>query len=185
MNVPRRPAPHATAPENALGDAAGLLGDRLDNFLGRLGRIPGWAWGIAAIVVLVWTYPRRLREQVIAGVVLDDRLTVWMLSVVVVGLMVVAIALSFFVLRAVLHYMEQGRWPRRAVGVEMDELAHAESQLDRNAQRLSDAADETRKLRRTLSESRDTIIFLRGELARVRGVDQGGMDESQQRVERE
>jgi biopolymer transport protein ExbB/TolQ len=151
----------------------------MDNFLALLGRIPGQGWAALAIVTLVWTYPRRLHQRTVAGVVLDDRLSIWFASIVVIGLMVVVGAVSFFVLRSVLHYLEQGRWPRRAAGVEMDEMTRAESQLNRDAVELSRAADEIRKLRRVLKNSRDTIVYLKAELANERGSQPGRSDESQ------
>jgi hypothetical protein len=159
-------------------EPARALGRRLDQFLGLLGRLPGWSWGIAAVVVLAWTYPRQLHPRTVVGITLDDRLSLWISSVVMIGLMIVVGALSLFVLRSLLHYMEENRWPKRAAGVEMEEISHVGAQLQLDADVLSNAADQNHKLVRVLDEARDTIVFLTAELERARGAKQEGTDES-------
>jgi hypothetical protein len=155
--------------DNGPGDAARLLGRRLDRFLGLVGRIPNWAWTLIALITLASTYPRRGQSRVIVGIVLSGRLTVWFSNLVVIGLLVVVASLSVFAIRSLLHYMEQGRWPKRAAGIEMDALTLAEAQLHSDADEFSKSAEESRILARTLAEARDTIVFLTAELARARG----------------
>jgi len=158
-------------PETGPGDAARMLGRRLDRFLAHVGRIPGWVWTLAALITVIWTYPRHLDRRVLVGFVLDDRLSIWISNLVAIGVLVVLAAVSLFTLRSVLHYMELGRWPKRAAGIEMDEMTRVEAQLHRDADELSKAADQTRMVTRALNEARETILYLTAELARARDLE--------------
>ena len=123
---------------------------------------------MAGVVVLIGTYPRDGRRRTIAGIPLDDRLSNWLSRLVVVAALGVAATICFFVIRTLLRYMEQDRWPRRAAGLEMEELALAQKQLTQDADDLSSAADTVRILTRSLDNARDTVLLLHGELQRSR-----------------
>jgi hypothetical protein len=162
---------------SATAEAASLLGRRLDGLLSLIGRMPGWGWALAAVIALVWTFPMQLHERKVFGVVLDDRLTVWLANLVTIALMIVLSAASLFALRSLVHYMEEDRWPKRAVGIEMEEMVLVQGQLERGADHLSKAADEARRVEGTLEAARDAIVFLNAELERVRGERADGQDE--------
>lgn len=167
------------------GEAARLLGERLDRLFGWAGRVPGWAWTIAALITAVWTYPRKLHPDTMFGVALDDRLTVWLASLVTIALMLVIVALCAYAVRTILHFLEEERWPRRAIGVEMDDVARAHTQLRQDADQLTGAADAMRKVEGDMQNARNTILLLMGELERLRGERVGRRDDPETLAEGE
>lgn len=174
-------APPAMSSPDIRRDAARRLGERLDRLLLSVSRVPLAAWVLLGAVALFWTYPRRLTRTSVAGLVLDDRLSVWVSRLAILAVFAFVIALAFFMIRAVLKYVEQDRWPRRAGAIELDELRRAHAQLDDDGHDLSNAADTIRILAKSLTEARDTIVYLRTELDRVHGQERDhGHGESQQ-----
>lgn len=171
MTAERGRAQGSPAPAASSSAAAANLGAKLEALLMLISRAPWPAWSLLGIAVVAMTFPRQLRQRSVAGLVLDDRLSIWTSRIVIVAFLVLILALCVFVLRALLRYMEQDRWPRRAGGIEMDEVSRTHAQLFRDADELSFAADSTRMLGETLAEARDTILLLQGELERVRPSD--------------
>jgi hypothetical protein len=119
-----------------------------------------------AIAVLVATYPRGGSRQSVLGIPLDNRLSIWVAQLAILGVLALIMFLSWFLIRAILRYVEQDRWPRRAGSLEIEELGRAQVQLDQDADALSRATDGVRILKRDLELARETIVFLRGELER-------------------
>jgi hypothetical protein len=155
----------------------------MDQVLELLADIPSAVWLLAALVSLAWTYPRHLHMRTIAGVTLDDRLSIWIANLVGILVMLAIGAMAWFAVRTVLHYMEQGRWPKKALGMEMEEASRVEAQLHRDADDLSDAADQIRTLSRMLGEARETIIYLRAEQERHGGADRAESHDPQTRTQ--
>jgi hypothetical protein len=164
--APRDPPP--PIPTVSRAEAAGRLGAKLDGLILFLTRLPWQFWTAAAVIVFAGTYPRETRRRTLAGIVLDDRLSIWISRLAVIAVLGAVAAVCFFTVRTLLRYMEQDRWPRAAGGLEMDELTRAQTQLARDADELSSAADAARILSKALDEARDTILLLHGELERVR-----------------
>lgn len=148
-------------------------------------RLPWQAWSGLFVAVLVATYPRGDSHQTIAGIPLDDRLSIWVAQLAILGILILIIALSWFLIRAMLRYVEQDRWPRRAGGLEMEELSNAHGQLERDADALSHATDELRILRRKLAQAREAIVFLLGEIDQRGSVSRDDDDESERQAESE
>jgi hypothetical protein len=161
------------------GEAARVLGQRLDRLFELLGKIPGWAWGVGLLITVVWTYPRRVHASTMFGVTLDGRPTLWLASLVAIVLMLVIVALCAFALRSLLHFLEEERWPRRAVGVEMEDVALARAQLAQDAEHLSGAADTMRTVEGVIENANNTIRLLTAELERLRGTRPDRHDDSQ------
>ena len=145
-------------------DAAARLGARMDGLLATISRLPAWAWGTGLVILLWATFPHgHTRRREMVGLVLDDRLSIWASRFVVLAVMGLVVALAFFAVRSVLRFLEQDRWPHKAGGVEMEALGAAREQLAADADRLSGAADEERKIVAVLEESRRAILLLHGE----------------------
>jgi hypothetical protein len=154
----------------------------MDRFLLTVSRLPWQVWTLLAVTTLGATYPRHTARQTLLGVSLDSRLSVWVSQLAIVAVLTVILVGSWFMVRAVLRYVEQDRWPRKAGSVEMDELSRAETQLSKDADILTRATDEGRILGKELKRARETIAYLLGELERGRPLSQDEDDESERRA---
>jgi hypothetical protein len=119
------------------------------------------------------------------GVTVDNRPTAWLASLVAITLMLVIVALCAFAFRSLLHFLEEERWPRRAVGVEMEDVEVARAQLAQDAEQLSGAADTMRTVEDVIQNAHNTISLLTAELERLRGERPDRRDDPQKLAESE
>jgi hypothetical protein len=157
----------------------------MDRFLLMVSRLGWQVWTVLAVAVLVLTYPHHTTHQSVVGVNLDNRFSVWMSQLAIVGILAVILVVSWFAVRTVLRYVEQDRWPRKAGSVEIEELGRAETQLVQDADTLSRATDDARMLSRDLTRARETIAYLVGELERGKPLSRDEDDESERQAESE
>lgn len=155
-DAPQDPAGGPGSSDSALTQAAGGLGEKLDRLLLLFVPLPWQAWAALGALVAISTFPRHPTSRTVVGLALDDRLSIWVSRLAILAVLAVVIAICFFAMRTILRYMEQDRWPRRAGGLEMEELVRAQSQMGRNANDLSTAADATRSLTKMLEQARLT-----------------------------
>jgi hypothetical protein len=149
--------------------AARTLGQRLDRGVEVVAGVPRpivWSLFVAAVL---GTSPLVSGEIKLAGLETGNPVLAWVVQLSLLALAVTVAVGCFFVVRAVVAYLEEGRWPQRAGGVDVGEHDAALDQVERGAEELSRGADAFRALERQLTESNRVIRYLMGELDRARG----------------
>jgi hypothetical protein len=149
--------------------AARSLGARMDRAVDAVAHIPTWGFRLVLLIAVAATFPYGEGSVSILGLHLTNWFTIWMVDCVLVALSMCLIALAFFLTRAMVSYLEEGRWPKRAAGVDVGEVDGALDQVDRRSEDLSQAADVVRLLERQLRRADDVIRYLSSELERARG----------------
>jgi hypothetical protein len=119
--------------------------------------------------VVAATFPYGFEPVAMFGARLTNWLTVWFFNLAVIAVCSGAVALAFFGLRGIVAYIEEGRWPRKAAGVEVAEVDGALDQIERDADNMSASATTIHKLEKQLEQSNALIRYLWGELERARG----------------
>jgi hypothetical protein len=150
--------------------AARALGSRMDHAAEAIARTPGWLVKFFVFGALLATFPFKFRADRILGFPLDTWLTLWFGRLIVLGVGLAVLTTCFFLIRGVTAFLEEGRWARKAAGVEVDEHATAVDQVERDAEALSQGADRVRYLEKRLKQAQSTIRYLNTELDRERGL---------------
>ncbi|HEX8083843.1 MAG TPA: hypothetical protein VF529_06095 [Solirubrobacteraceae bacterium] len=149
--------------------AARSLGQRLDGIVEIVARVPRWLAWTAFAASVVGTSPLVSPSVHVAGLQTDSPALAWIVQYALLALAVTVLVGCFFVVRAVVAYIEEGRWPKRAGGVDVGEYDAAVDQVDRAAERLSAGSDAFETLDRQLREASRVIRYLVSELERARG----------------
>jgi hypothetical protein len=121
------------------------------------------------LLALVATFPYSFEATTVVGIRLTNWLTLWVFNLTFLVLGLTAIAVAFFVLRAIVAYVEEGRWPRKAAGVEVGEVDEALKRIERDADTMSAGAVRLHEMERNLQNANELIRYLHAELERVRG----------------
>lgn len=103
--------------------SAAALGERIDKSIRALGRTPTWlAWLVLALC-LVGTFPFDSSPRTVFGVPLDARATQWAAQLAILAITLAVMMGALYAVRAVVGLIEEGRWIRRAPGIETDAAA--------------------------------------------------------------
>src|SRR4051812_25386264 len=95
--------------------AARALGLRLDRLVGAVARVPSFVFGLLACLGVIATFPSFHPSSVsVLGLRLSNWFAVWVLNIGFVMVVAAVAAAGFFLVRALVAFLEEGRWPRKA-----------------------------------------------------------------------
>jgi len=143
--------------------------------------VPGRVVRLLLVGLLAATFPYAQGTASFLGLRLSNWLTIWAANCMLVVVAVFIATVAFFLVRAMVAYLEEGRWPKRAAGIDMSEMDMALDQVDQRSRDLSEGADQIRVLERHLRRSEELIRYLWSELDRARGSEARPADHTEQR----
>lgn len=98
----------------------------MDGIIAAAGRFPAWLAVVVTFLVVIATFPSFAPTPVfVFGIRLTNWFALWALNVGFVAVVLTLMAIAFFLTRAVVAYIEEGRWPQRAGPVDMGDMPNA------------------------------------------------------------